>query len=244
MARDLRGRYRDAEREASRLRLLQDACVAMADERAPRAALHTALVHVVRFLACDAGVVLGQDTGAFAVQATSGAALPVGARVPVAAALGAALKMPLQVRERVMTPLRVGARSVALEVLVSLRVNGEPVGLLAVSSARAVAKPDAADLATLQALATVLGLAVDRRPAPRAARAARRDAAAAITRLTPREQQVLALLPRGASNAEIAEMLGIATGTVKVHVEHILHKLGLGDRTQAAVRAAEWGLGT
>ena len=73
---------------------------------------------------------------------------------------------------------------------------------------------------------------------------ARRDAAATIGRLTPREQQVLALLPRGLSNAEMAQELGIATGTVKIHVERILHKLGLRDRTQAAVRASEWGFRT
>lgn len=215
----------------------------MTAERSTRSALGTALAQVVKFLACDAGAVLGQDTGALVVHATSGAALPVGARVPVVAALDAVLKMPLQVREHAMSSLRVGARSVALEVLVTLRVHGEPVGLLAVSSARVVAMPDAADLATLQALAAVLALTVDRRPAHRAARTSRRDATAALARLTPREQQVLALLPRGASNPEIAEMLGIAPGTVKVHVERILHKFGLRDRTQAAVRAAEWGLG-
>lgn len=243
MARDLRGRFREAEREGSRLRMLRESCAAMADETSPRAALRATLQQVLRFLACDAGVVLGHEPGAFTVQATSGAALPVGARVPAGSVLTAALQAPVQVRERVGSSLRVGTRAVALEVLVALRVHGEPVGLLATSSARAVAVPDAEDLATLQALGAVLALAVDRRPVPKAARAARRDAAAAIARLTPREQQVLALLPRGASNAEIGDQLGIATGTAKVHVERILHKLGLGDRTQAAVRAAEWGLG-
>jgi DNA-binding NarL/FixJ family response regulator len=53
---------------------------------------------------------------------------------------------------------------------------------------------------------------------------------------------VLALLPKGYTNAEIAEILGIASGTVKVHIEHILSKLDLKDRTQAAVKASELGL--
>jgi DNA-binding NarL/FixJ family response regulator len=63
-----------------------------------------------------------------------------------------------------------------------------------------------------------------------------------LARLTPRERQVLALLPRGLSNAALGAELGIATGTVKVHVERILQKLGLGDRTRAAVYAVQHGL--
>ena len=62
--------------------------------------------------------------------------------------------------------------------------------------------------------------------------------------LTPRELQVFALLPRGLTNAAMADELGIAACTVKTHVERILQKLGLDDRTQAAVRAAECGYGS
>jgi len=61
-------------------------------------------------------------------------------------------------------------------------------------------------------------------------------------RLTPRELCVLRLLARGRTNREIAAALRVATGTVKVHVEHILAKLDASDRTQAAVRAVELGL--
>lgn len=59
--------------------------------------------------------------------------------------------------------------------------------------------------------------------------------------LTPREREVFALLPSGKSNAELATVLGIAAGTVKIHVERILNKLQLKDRTQAAVKAVELG---
>ena len=68
------------------------------------------------------------------------------------------------------------------------------------------------------------------------------QAAATMTRLTAREQQVLSLLPTGASNADIAARLGIAPGTAKIHVERILHKLGVRDRTAAAMVAADCGL--
>lgn len=56
--------------------------------------------------------------------------------------------------------------------------------------------------------------------------------------LTPRERQVLALIGKGASNREIAQTLFLSEGTVKNHVTHILGRLGLRDRTQAALLAA------
>jgi len=60
--------------------------------------------------------------------------------------------------------------------------------------------------------------------------------------LSERECQVLQLITAGASNREIAETLVIAEGTVKNHVTHILEKMGVRDRTQAALCAREWGL--
>lgn len=60
--------------------------------------------------------------------------------------------------------------------------------------------------------------------------------------LTERELEVLQLIVEGCSNAEIAEQLHIAVGTVKTHVRNILHKLYADDRTQAAVRALRAGL--
>jgi DNA-binding NarL/FixJ family response regulator len=60
--------------------------------------------------------------------------------------------------------------------------------------------------------------------------------------LTERELEVLRLLARGQTNRQIAKNLVISTLTVKTHVQHILGKLGVSDRTQAAIRAAELGL--
>jgi NarL family two-component system response regulator LiaR len=60
--------------------------------------------------------------------------------------------------------------------------------------------------------------------------------------LTLREQDVLRALAEGLSNKEIAGELGIAEKTVKVHVSHILSKLGVYDRTQAIIAATKSGL--
>ena len=60
--------------------------------------------------------------------------------------------------------------------------------------------------------------------------------------LTPRENEVLVCITRGCSNREIAEQLGIAEKTVRIHVSSLLDKMGARDRTQATIFALQRGL--
>jgi NarL family two-component system response regulator LiaR len=63
-----------------------------------------------------------------------------------------------------------------------------------------------------------------------------------LDRLTPREHEVLVLIGNGFPNKRIAQELGLSEKTVKTHVGHVLAKLGVDDRTQAAVVAVRAGL--
>ena len=67
-------------------------------------------------------------------------------------------------------------------------------------------------------------------------------APAALSRLTPRELEVLKLIAKGLSNCELAHTLFVSETTAKTHVARILNKLGLRDRVQAVVMAYESGV--
>lgn len=99
-------------------------------------------------------------------------------------------------------------------------------------------EPVVAPEMTGKLIAAFRAASVGPEPSPRRAQGA--DAA---ERLSPRENDILREIARGASNKEIARTLGIAETTVKIHVQHILRKLGLTSRVQAAVWATEHGLG-
>ena len=243
-ARSLRGRFREAEGESGRIRLLQDAAAALADESCAKTALSRALHHALRFLGADSGLVMSSDGSALSVMAAQGNVLPVGARILLGGILTSVMKPPFQrvLREHIESRLRLGREPhVALELLLPVRLGGTSHGVLAIMSASASITLSQDDLQCLQSLATLMAAVVQRPGSSPKPRTSRREGAASLALLTPREQQVFALLPRGSSNAEIAQELGIATGTAKIHVERILHKLGVSDRTQAAVRAIEWG---
>jgi DNA-binding NarL/FixJ family response regulator len=88
----------------------------------------------------------------------------------------------------------------------------------------------------------LLAPSITRRVIEQFARLPPPGATKAVTGLTDREQEVLKLIARGLSNAEIAAELFVSDATVKSHVAHLLAKLQLRDRVQAVVFAYESGL--
>jgi DNA-binding CsgD family transcriptional regulator len=97
---------------------------------------------------------------------------------------------------------------------------------------------------TSEAEQTLLGMAGIAAAVLRGTRgkAGQSRASAELAALTDREREVLGLIAEGRSNAEIARELGLSLGTVKLHVQHVLAKLRVSSRTQAALRAVELGL--
>jgi DNA-binding NarL/FixJ family response regulator len=99
-----------------------------------------------------------------------------------------------------------------------------------------------AAIRTVAAGDALLSPAVTRRVIRQFTRVPRPTAPKELAELSTRERDVLRLVARGLSNAEIAEDLYISETTVKTHVTHILQKLNLRDRVQAVVLAYQTGL--
>jgi DNA-binding NarL/FixJ family response regulator len=127
--------------------------------------------------------------------------------------------------EYVYTALRVGASGFLLK-----DVSPEQL----VAAVRLVAAGDA-----------LLAPSITRRFVERFAQPApQKPSVQEIEALTVREREVLVLMARGLSNAELAQQLTLSEATVKTHVARVLNKLGLRDRVQAVVLAYESGLVT
>jgi DNA-binding CsgD family transcriptional regulator len=228
----------------NRWRLLAEAAEAVqtaADGAAPRiaraAALDAGLAAALRLLAVQDGVVLALRGDRWEVVAGRGRALPPGASLP-----GAWPGPPAEVlAARASRPVAdwwLGTPPPGMRTA-EAAITG-PTGLLGVLSvALTRSAVDEDDRRTLTVLATLLGAALAEAE-PAAPRRPRRSDPR-LAALTRRERQVLALVARGLSNADIGRELGVAAGTAKVHVERILRKLQVSDRTQAAVIAARHG---
>ena len=201
---------------------------------------HTAkqlLFQLCELCAADHGLIATESSGVLTTIATKGQALPVGSRIPMMGKLASLLKSPVKFSISNTGGTRIWTYANTDEYqewLMPVAFNQKSIGMIAISGKNLASLPDDP---FLQSICGLLGLALQQLEQKQLSTAD----SSALEVLTPREREIFALLPSGLSNVELGEKLGIAPGTVKIHVERIFSKLHLRDRTQAAVRAVEMG---
>lgn len=201
--------------------------------------LQLCLEEIALFAGATHCMILQQHAGALKVVAQRGKTFPIGARIPMMGYLAQWLKPPILFDVHAIFLPALWSMTSPDEQQ-SLHFQHLPIahrqqsaGLLALASPTPI---KAEDVPHLNGVCGILGLALKTTQSQQ-----NNVDDSILQKLTPREREVLALLPSGASNAILAEKLDIAPGTVKIHIERILSKLDLNDRTQAAVLAVEMG---
>ena len=178
-----------------------------------------------------------ESSGKLVVFNQIGQTLPVGARIPMMGILAMMLKNPVQfvLHENKGAQLWTHGDPNQHECLIPIALGRHGKGIIGLSGKKLTL--ESAEIETLQAFAGLIGLAISQHQGP----VRTVGDQTILETLTPREREILALLPSGLSNNELGAKLGIAPGTAKIHVERIFNKLGVKDRTQAAVKAVELG---
>lgn len=201
-------------------------------------ATSSSLLHALcTLLSAQHALLAVENSGKLIVFNQVGQTLPIGTRIPMMGILASMLKNPVQLNlyENKGTQLWTHGETNHHECLIPLALGKHGKGVIALSGKKLTL--ESAEIETLQALAGLIGLVLSQHQGP-----VRSEVDQTILEaLTPREREIFALLPSGLSNNALGAKLGIAPGTAKIHVERILNKLGVKDRTQAAVKAVELG---
>ncbi len=236
-ARDLRQQLKQDQANETRLRLfVQFGQLLLAQGLNEQTAL-TLLQSVCHLTSAQHALIATESMGKLTIYAQIGQTLPMGTRIPMMGVLAQMLKNPVQFELQLnkKTQLWTHANPTLQECLVALAFNHQSMGLIGLSGNELVLGEHEREV--LKAVSGLMGLAIGYLQGPQ-----RSDVdMSVIASLTPREREIFALLPSGLSNIELGNTLGIAPGTAKIHVERILYKLGVKDRTQAAVKAVELG---
>lgn len=237
-ARELRTSNREAQAKEAQLRLFQAAGVTLFEVGWKVESAQYFLDLICSYIAAEHAVITAEVNGTLSVLATKGQTLPSGTRIPMLGIFASLLKYPVRFKVHAHQGSRLWtyeADESDREYLLPIAHGQQSYGLMAFSGRNLLLSED--EVLTLQSISGILGLALKQSTK---LGDVNKDLTV-IELLTPREREVFALLPAGFSNQELATKLGISAGTVKIHLERVLSKLNLRDRTQAAVKAYELG---
>lgn len=238
-ARDFRSQTRDSQRLSSQLALLNNIGVHITDKGIATATYLNILEEICRYTTLEHGLIVVEVAGVYKVKASQEAGLLSGSRIASSVSNNIAFlpHQPMLIHHH--SEHRLWSKPQALiqsEWLIPIQMAGQHFGFIGLASETPTASPSDDQVQVLQTAAAIISLSLQQN----AVSPPSQDVEA-IALLTPREKEVFALIPLGLSNAEIGKKLGITGGTAKIHVEKILSKLGLSDRTQAAVKATKMG---
>lgn len=237
-ARDLRAQLKQSQSENASLRLLNGFGQQLLLEGWSNTLAQTLLVNSCQTIGATHGLMAQQTSGTLTVLASYGNTFPQAARIPITGSLGGILKNPCQFKIHTQhANLWLDNTDTALSSsLMPLMCAGQSTGLLAFAYLNPTMGKE-----TQQVCQTLAGLIGSLIVQNTDAKPANNIDMKQLDVLTPREREIFALMPAGYSNAELGQLLGISPGTAKIHVERILAKLNLRDRTQAAVKAVAFG---
>lgn len=238
-AKDFRSDVKENQSLASQVNLLNNIGLHIAIDGFSADCAIKVLDEVCRYSALEHGMIIMDTAGVYKVKVSRGAGLLSGSRIASSVSSNIVFLPHETILMNATSQHKLWTKShdmVQSEWLIPIRIAGQTLGFIALASDTFTPKLTDAQIKTVQTAAAIIGLYL--RPNTHAP--VMQDMQA-IALLTPREKEVFSLIPLGLSNAEIGTKLGISAGTAKIHVERILSKLGLSDRTQAAVKATKMG---
>jgi DNA-binding CsgD family transcriptional regulator len=239
-ARELRQSVKRDHEESAKLRLFYLTGKMIFDKGWSQTTAQKILLTFCTQIGAAHGLIATQDKSTLTVMANLGQTYPVGARIPIMGILAKLLKTPCEFQiSHDLTHLWSYPETASFTPsIIPIAYAQQSLGILAFSGNSMNLSND--DIQTIHSLAGLLGMAMMRSSKQEVSP----EDLHVLESLTPREREVFALLPYGHSNAELGKLLEIAPGTVKIHVERVFNKLGVKDRTQAAVKAVELGFKT
>ena len=236
-ARALRGNLKQDQANDTYLRLYLNLGMQLFEHGWDANVAHHLLKSICNIVSAQHALLAIESSGKLVVFTQLGQTLPVGSRIPMMGILATSLKAPVNflLHENKKMQIWTHGDMTQHECLIPIAVNHSGKGIIALSGKKLILEN--AEMENLKSISGLIGLAIDQHKNPVSSEIDR----AILESLTPREREIFALLPSGLTNNELATKLGIATGTAKIHVERVINKLGVKDRTQAAVKAVELG---